>query len=238
MPVKEKILCILKGITIIFAVGYLFFGKWWCGALFIWYLLPYYRQSAGAYRGRMQNKLMGEFKDGMLALNSALSAGYSIENGFRKALGELRLLYGQKAKIVRGFEQIVHKLELNGNVEDAIDGFAKAVNLEDALYFAEVFRYAKKSGGDLPAIIRKTTENISGKLEVKREIEIMIAGKRMEQKIMNLIPFAIILYIRLTAKEFVEPLYGNLFGVCVMAGCLLVYFLSIKWAEKIIDIEV
>lgn len=238
MPVKEKVISLLKGTVVIFAIGYLFYGQWWCGIFLIWYLRPFYQHSVNEYQNREQDRLMQQLKDGMMALNSALSAGYSIENAFRKAQGEIRVLYGTKAKIVKGFEQIVHKLEMNGNVQEALEGFAQEMNLEDAAYFAEVFRYAKRSGGDMTAIIRKTTENISGKLEVKREITTMITGKRMEQKVMNIIPFVIIFYIRIAAGEFIRPLYGNIPGVAIMTGCLLVYFLAIKWAEKIMDIEV
>lgn len=238
MPVKEKIICLLKGVAVIFAVGYLFYGKWWCGIFLIWYVWPFYRNSVKEYQNREQDRLMQQFKDGMMAFNSALSAGYSIENAFRKAQREIRVLYGAKAKIVKGFEQIVHKLEMNGNVQEALESFAQEMNLEDAVYFAEVFRYAKRSGGDMTAIIRKTTENISDKLEVKREITTMITGKRMEQKVMSVIPFVIIFYIRIALGEFIRPLYGNILGVAVMTGCLLVYFLAIKWAGKIMDIEV
>lgn len=238
MPVREKIICLVKGVSLVFATGYLFYGQWWCGIFLMWYIWPFYRNSVRRYQEKEQDRLMVQFKDGMMALNSALSAGYSVENGFRKALGEIRVLYGEKAGIVRGFQQIVHKLELNGNVEKALENFAADMNLEDVLYFAEVFRYAKRSGGDMTAIIRKTAENISGKLEVRREISTLITGKRMEQKVMNLVPFAIIFYIRLAAGEFIEPLYGNLPGIVVMTGCLVVYVLSVKWAEKIMEIEV
>lgn len=238
MPVKEKIICLLKGIALLLAVGYLFYGKIIYGIFLMPYLYVYYGNSKKQYVRRVQDDKIRQFKDGMMALNSALSAGYSIENSFREALGELRVLYGRQAHIVKGFEQIVHKLAMNGNVEEALKKFAEDMDVEDARYFAEVFCYAKRSGGDMTAIIRKTTENLNGKLEVKREISTLITGKRMEQKVMNIVPFAIILYIRMAAGEFIQALYGNTAGVLVMTGCLGVYVLSIRWAEKIIDIEV
>jgi tight adherence protein B len=238
VPVKEKIICLLKGIALLLAVGYLFYGKIIYGIFLMPYLYVYYGNSKKQYVRRVQDDKIRQFKDGMMALNSALSAGYSIENSFREALGELRVLYGRQAHIVKGFEQIVHKLAMNGNVEEALKKFAEDMDVEDARYFAEVFCYAKRSGGDMTAIIRKTTENLNGKLEVKREISTLITGKRMEQKVMNIVPFAIILYIRMAAGEFIQALYGNTAGVLVMTGCLGVYVLSIRWAEKIIDIEV
>lgn len=238
MPIKNKLFCIGKGIGIIGLIGYLFYGKVWYGISLLPLLPLYYKKCKIQYFDKQKSAGMMQFKDGMVALNSALSAGYSIENAFRKALEELRVLYGKNGQIVTGFEQIVHKLALNGNVEGALEEFAVNMDLEDAIYFAEVFRYAKRNGGDLTSIIRKTTENINGKLEVKREIETMVTGRQMEQKVMNCVPFAILFYIRMASGEFVEPLYGNLTGVAVMTGCLVIYGLAIAWAEKIVQIEV
>lgn len=238
MPIKDRLICISEGVLIIFSIGYLFYGNIVFGIFLLPYLIIFYRNYKKDYLYRRQNERLMQFKDGMSAINSALSAGYSMENSFRKALGELKVLYGDKSDIVREFEQINYRLGMNGNVENALQRFAENINLEDAHYFSEVFRYAKRSGGNMTDIIRKTTENISGKLEVKREINTLTSGRRMEQKIMSIIPFAIIFYIRIAAYEFVKPLYGNAMGAAVMSICLIIYLIAIHWSKIIMDIEV
>ena len=48
-----------------------------------------------------------EFSDGMQAVSFALNTGYSIENAFAEAVGELELLYGKESSIVREFRMMV-----------------------------------------------------------------------------------------------------------------------------------
>ena len=94
--------------------------------------------------------------------------------------------------------------------------FAEESKVEDIIYFAEIFRYAKRSGGDLISIIRNTTQIIQQKEEVLSEIDTIISGKRMEQRVMSIIPAAIVVYLKFTAAEFIQPLYGNVYGAVMM----------------------
>lgn len=54
------------------------------------------------------------------------------------------------------------------------------------------------------AITRMTADRISEKMEVKREILVMIAGKQMEAQIMKLMPLAIILYFWVFSPGFLD----------------------------------
>ena len=76
------------------------------------------------------------------------------------------------------------------------------------------------------------------KIEVEREVQTVISAKKMEQKIMNVIPVFIILYLNLTSGEFLAPLYGNIFGISVMTGALGAYLAAIKISAKMTAIKV
>ena len=60
----------------------------------------------------------------------------------------------------------------------------------------------------------------------------------MEQKIMNVVPVGLLVYLNLTSQEFLEPLYGNLFGVCVMTGAFAAYVGAVLLASKIVKIKI
>lgn len=235
---KELILGIIYGSICILAVSFLFYNSLLPAIVMSPYIFIFLK---GVERDRLRkiNRLKNvQFKDGMLAISASLGAGYSVENSFREALSELRSLYGENALMVREFNEIVNKLAVNKNIEDALEEMAVRLELEDAVYFAQVFRVAKRSGGNLIEIIRKTSGNISDKMEVLEDIEVLISGKKMEQKIMNLMPFAIIAYLKIGALEFLQPLYGNIFGICVMSICLVAYLVAKQISEKIVNITV
>lgn len=76
-----------------------------------------------------------EFSDGMQAVSFALNTGYSIENAFAEAVGELELLYGKESSIVREFRMMVNRIKRNENLEDIMDDYAKTLNIDDVSYF-------------------------------------------------------------------------------------------------------
>lgn len=88
------------------------------------------------------------------------------------------------------------------------------------------------------AIIRNSISQIRDRMEVQREIETILTAKKYEFKVMTMIPFGIIGYMRFSFPEFMKMLYGNAVGVGVMSVCLAIYLGACYLGERIIDIEV
>lgn len=187
---------------------------------------------------RRQWKLVLQFKEAIGSLSSYLSAGYSVENAFPAAARELRNLYGGEAMIVREFSHIGAQLQMNKPVEQLLSEFARRSGSDDIRNFSEVFRMAKRSGGELCGIIEQTVTVLRDKISVSEEIRTMTASRRFEQKIMNLMPFGIILYIDLTSAGFFDVMYQTLAGRIVMTVCLFVYAAAYVMSERLLDIRV
>lgn len=88
------------------------------------------------------------------------------------------------------------------------------------------------------SIIQSTVKQISDKIEVRREIETILAAKKYEFKIMAVIPYAIIGYMAVTFPEFMKCLYGNVLGIGVMTICLAGYLGAYYLGLKIITIDI
>ena len=116
--------------------------------------------------------------------------------------------------------------------------FAENVEQEDVDNFVTVFTTAQKSGGDSIVIIKDAVKVISEKMETEKEIQTMIASKKLEFEIMSMIPFGMIGYMKLTFGDFLKVLYGNPAGIIVMSICLALYFTAYIWGRKMIKIEV
>ncbi len=199
-------------------------------------LYPFLQRPALCRRRRQE--LLIQFKEALSILSSFLSAGYSTENAFRASVAELRHLFSPDALIVREFEQIVHGMSLHKPVELLLSDFAYRSGLEDAANFAEVFSVAKKNGGQLVKIISHTASVIRDKIQLSEDILTMNAARRYEQRVMNLVPFLIILYMNFTSPDFFRTLYTTLLGRITMTICLLVYLCSVWLAGRIMNIEV
>lgn len=179
-----------------------------------------------------------QFKEMTECVAQALSVGYSAENSFKEALEEMKILYPGKSMIGKELEYIVRKLKVQIPLEQILDEFAQRVELEDVGNFSSVFAAAKRSGGDMIAIIQNTASQISEKVEVKREIDIILASKKYEFRIMCVIPYVMILYLQLSFPEFMGVLYGNIMGIGVMTVCLAVYVLACVIGLRLIKIDV
>ena len=228
----------LKSLFIPVAVGIIFYNSFLAVILLLPLCWVYVRIKKRELAKQEDERLAGAFKDGIIAVSFSLNVGYSIENAFREAYKEMQMLYGSESRIAKEFRIICNRMAQNENIEDIFMDFAEESKVEDIIYFAEIFRYAKRSGGDLISIIRNTTQIIQQKEEVLSEIDTIISGKRMEQRVMSIIPAAIVVYLKFTAAEFIQPLYGNMYGAVIMTVCLIVYVIADMWAKRIVNIEV
>ena len=235
---KETFICILKSILAGAVAAWILYRSFY-GMVSVFIFLPIFirKEKENGYKCRKE-RLLTEFKDAMSGVAAALQAGYSMENAWRESEKEIRELYGENALFVNELQKINLAVGMNQPLEKLLYEFALRSDCEDILNFAEVFLYAKRSGGDFHKIICTTIEHISDKIEVEKEIQTVISSKKLEQKIMNIVPIAMLFYLNFTSGEFLAPLYKNGFGICIMSGCFLVYLLTVRLAEKIIDIRV
>lgn len=235
---KENIQYILQGMAVVIILGILFYRSI-LGIIILSPLVYYYRRSkVGSLARKRKWKLNLEFRDGIIAIAAALEAGYSAENAFEEAGKDLKQIYPDSSMISREFSYIINQIRMNITVEKALSDFADRTGIEDILSFSEVFCTAKRTGGDLINVIKITSNIISDKIDVKREIITLITAKRLEANIMKLTPLFILVYLSVSSPVFLNPLYHNLFGAFIMTiflGCYLGAFLII---DKIVAIEV
>ena len=116
--------------------------------------------------------------------------------------------------------------------------FAIRSGLEEIQEFADVFSIAKKTGGNLTEIIYETADMIGDKIEVNKQIQVMISAKQIEQNIMNVIPFAIALYIGTISKGYFDVLYHSATGILIMTVCLLIYLFAYQMGQRLTQINI
>lgn len=228
----------VKGFLQAALVSYLFYRNFWItlvgSAGYGIYFIFWERRE---HQKRQYYEITQQFREGLQGLAAALGAGYAMGNAIEEARKDLVLLYGEESLLAGEFRQMGRKLELNQPIEEVFLEFAHRWRTEDIVHFAQVLQTAGRTGGDLIAITRLAADKISEKIEVKREIYTMIAGKKMEGRIMNMIPLGIILYFWVSSPGFLDCLYQSN-GRVVMTVLLLLYVFAYRWSGKISDIQV
>lgn len=219
-------------------IGYLFYDSYRMCFLLIPFFVQDYRQMKEEKRRRRTRELTLQFKSMMEALTTSLTAGYSLEHAFSDAKRDLSFQYEPSALIFQELTEIIAGLKVNIPIEEMLKDFGVRSGVEDIENFANVVMAAKRSGGNLIRIIEKTVRNISDKIRVEEEMETMITAKRFEEKIMMLMPYGILFYLRISNGGFLEVLYHNLPGIILMTLFLLGVYLANWWASRIMDIPV
>ncbi len=217
---------------------YMFFRS-----LFAFLFLPvmiyfYHRYYKKQLIQKKNEKMNLQFKDAIKALAAALRAGKSAENALKESLREMLVIYGTEEPISREMTIMVNQVSFGIPLEKALEDFALRNPVEDIHTFVSVFQIAKRTGGDLVEIIQNTAESISDKIDTRNEISVVIHSKKLEQKIMSVMPLGILCYIQLAAPDMLTPLYGNVKGLLIMLVCLLIYGAAYFLSVKIMDIEV
>lgn len=228
----------IEGLLIIGFLSYIFYQSLIAFIILLPGCVFILREKKKRKIAQQKMELNNQFKEGILAISAALKAGYSMENACREACKDMQLLYGEHAFISKELAQITTGIANNVTIEKLWENLGVRSDLTDIKDFAEIFVIAKRSSGNINTIIRNTVKIMSDKIEVKRDIQTLISAKKFEQRIMNMIPFFIIIFISISSPGFFHVLYHNVVGVITMTICLILYVIAYIIAKKIIEIEV
>lgn len=233
---REKVLAVLTGSLFLFGIGYLFYHH-----LALALLL-----SAGGLRApriwrdyqlkRRRSALNLQFKQMLFSLSSSLSAGRSVENAFREAIQDLRMLDPEGGSdMIAELEIICARLEYGQPIEEALQDFSGRADMEDIRRFADVFSVSKRTGGDLVEIVRRTSAIIGEKLDIQQEIAVSVSQKRFEAKALLASPLIMLLFMNMSAADYMVPMYtgaGMVISTLALAGLGLCFL----WIGKIMNI--
>ena len=219
------------GVTIFFA--YFFYRSTWA----IPFMFPFGIFSIGMRKRRQEEKNkyyhLEQFKECILSVEASLRAGYAVENAFVESIRDMKMMFGEHSKIVQELCFIQTGLRNNETLESLLFAMADKSGIPEIIEFAEVFSIAKRNSGNVSGVSDLYSVVISQKTETRQEIQTALAAKRLEQKVMNVMPFGMVIYLDITNPGYFEMLFHNLTGVLLMSACLGIYVAAYIWSEKI-----
>lgn len=233
-PYEHIIICSV-GCILSVVLGITFYDVWWSGVVFIpftVYLVNVLKKEITEKRKQNERKI---FLDGLELMLLSIETGLSDENSYINA-GEKLIEVNPKSVTAQIWYSSGARLLRNETLDDILYDFADNTGMEEISEFRDIYMIAKVSGGNLIEIIETIIDRSNDRSEVEREIRIIISGKRFEERIMCLMPFMMIIYLR-SSGNFINSLYGNIQGVIIMSICAFVYVIAFVRAEKIVDIR-
>ena len=212
-----------KSAVVVGTLAYFFYRS-------VWSLFPLSVVGVAFFYNLRQQKINAareeltiQFKECILSVSSALKAGYAVENAFLESRADMLVLYGEDSMIYSELELIRRGLVINITLEEQLMDLADRSGCVEIAQFAQVFVIAKRNGGNIPEIIRASSELIGRRIAARQEMLTLLSGRKMEQNIMKLMPFGILFYVGVSNPGYFDVLYHNWQGVAIMTVCLVVY---------------
>ena len=144
-------------------------------------------------RDRWRRQLRGQFCDFASALTNALAGGMNISQALQSAQSDLSAQYAPDAYISLELQEILDGVNNNIPVETMLEDFGARSGIADIASFATVFSTCYRTGGNIRAVVRRTTEIISEKMMISSEIETALTSNKVQMYAMNLLPVGLIL---------------------------------------------
>ena len=142
---------------------------------------------------RRRRILRNHFKEVLQGLQTAVRAGYSMEQGVTECRREMERLFGNGDDLVRELRYMESQMQVGVPVEQLFWNLGQRSGVEEIRNFGDIFLIARRSGGNLGKILGNLAEVLGEKIRVTGEIQVAIAGKKLEQLVMSMVPGVMIL---------------------------------------------
>jgi len=181
---------------------------------------------------------MYQFRDALTSIASSLASGIVIEKAFEESIRDLRILYPSgRVMIIDEINAIVLKKRNGVELEHSLVDFARRANLSCVTDFVDVFVASNRTGGKSVDIVRKSITMINDKIEIEKEIETLISGKRFEQRLLSVAPAGFVVLLSFIAGDYLRPMFTTVGGHIVMTVVLGIMFASYLISSRITNIE-
>lgn len=234
---EEKVRLLVKSVIVVIVLNICFYQNpiaflelWSIGVLF-------YQKEKQSLLSQKKEEVRYQFREMLLLTVAGQRAGYSVENAFLNGYEDLANLYGTHSGICRMLREIRAGLTNHIAIGELWKSIADACDIVEIKEFAQVFIIARECAGNMASVLERTADTIADKTETKKEIAVVMSAKMMEQRIMNMMPFLLILYMNITSPGYFDGLYNTSKGVVTMTGCLLFYLLAYHLGEKTAKID-
>ena len=219
-------------------IAYFFYRSMTVFALIAPGFIVFVRIYRNFLKEKQKKKLLEEFSETLNSISINMRAGYSIENAFLEAYKDIKLFYGEESLMAEEILRIRRGLEINITLEELVENLAGRSDAEEIEMFSDVLKSAKRNGGNITEVLTDTASRIRESICVDAEIETIMAEKKLELRIMEGMPFVILVYLNITSVEYFDVLYEGIFGRVFMTVALLIYATALMLGRKIMRISV
>ena len=236
---KEELLFWLALAAAGLAVSYLMYRN----ILFAVVIIPFSRKIKAfvteSIIKRRRRRYMAEFKDFLFMASTSIGAGRSMKDAVAESVPSLKNIYGNKSILAGDLAKAYERMDKGGeNDIRVLQDLSEASGIEDVRDFVTVYSICKTTGASLITALNKAAAVIMEKMSIEREIEELIRRKKSEGLVIFTMPALIILFLNLTAADYIAPLYETIAGRIIMTAVAASNIGIYAIIQRITDVEI
>lgn len=188
---------------------------------------------------KRQETLNLQFRDLLDCLSASVTAGRQMSEALIEAYDQLRLMYPPDALILTELAFMRRSiLENHESDRDLLADLALRSGSEDIRSFVQVYLTCRSTGGDLARIIGHTARILTEKMKIQEEIRVLTSQKKLEGRLISLMPPVMLLALNLLSPSYIDVLYTTAAGRILMTLCLGAVTAGFWLMEKFSEVQV
>lgn len=217
-------------------IAFLFYNSIYGVVLVIPYSVYLFMRDMKEYANKQKTRMTDQLRDVIICISNAMQAGYSAENAVGYAIEEIKKT--DEGCILDELLVVKNKLAYGEKLSDAIVSVGKRTQIHEFEDIGYLLETSAVYGGNVVRLMKNIATSMQDKRKLEAEIATLISAKKLEGGIMLLMPFLIMLYLRMSGVTYTDVLYNSVIGHVFMTICMLVIFVMGIWQEKIISVEI
>lgn len=186
-----------------------------------------------------RKRYLAEFKDFLFMASTAIGAGRSMKDAISESIPSIRNIHGRKSILADDLAKAYERMETGGeNDVTVLLDMAELSGLEDVHDFVTIYSICKKTGASLITALNKAAAVIMEKMSIDREIDELIKRKESEGMVIFAMPVLIILFLNITAPDYIAPLYETVAGRVIMTAVCASSIGIYAMIQKIVNVEI
>ena len=233
----EKLLTVCAGAAAGALLTLVFFRDPWMAVLgtaggALLFPLAYRREREEKRTARQEEELIRLLK----GLCTVLRSGLSLENAMERAVKPEELK--EYPLLGEAWRQAITELGNRRPPEKVLAEFAEKTGIEEMKKLAAVAEICRREGGSMALSAARAAELLQRKSSFRAEARVLLARKRLEQRILTLMPFLLLALLSFMSPGYFDIMYTSLEGRLLMGAGLLLMLFSTWLSRRLARTEV
>jgi Flp pilus assembly protein TadB len=173
-----------------------------------------------------------QLPDTLQLIASALRAGFSLAQALDAVVRE------DTQPIAGEFSRAMAEVRLGGNLEDGMEAVADRMDSDDLRWTIMAIRVQQGVGGNLAEVLLTIAGTIRERAYLRRQVRALSSEGRLSAYILVTLPVLIGIWLFISAKQYMRPLYTTHAGQLALAVACLLIVLGALWMRKMIRIKI